>query len=178
MKCTTSRAAVDLNEIFTICCSRSALSLVPIFFVFMGLKVDFRLFTRLDILGLAIALTLAAIIGKQFCALGVVERGVNRLTVGLGMIPRGEVGLIFAGIGASLMLPSATGVSTPVISSAIFGAVVIMVIITTVDYANCTEVVVGQTHEQTGGMNMATTKGPAQGGYSPKTARTTDWFRR
>ena len=105
--------------------------LVPIFFVLMGLKVDLRLFTRVDILGLAFALTVAAIIGKQICALGVVERGVNRLAVGLGMIPRGEVGLIFAGIGATLMLPAANGVSRPVISSAIFGAVVIMVIITT-----------------------------------------------
>jgi len=105
--------------------------LVPIFFVLMGLKVDLRLFTRVDILGLAFALTVAAIVGKQICALGVVERGVNRLAVGLGMIPRGEVGLIFAGIGATLMLPTASGVSQPVISSAIFGAVVIMVIITT-----------------------------------------------
>ncbi len=105
--------------------------LVPIFFVLMGLKVDLRLFTRVDILGLALALTVAAIIGKQICALGVIERGVNRLAVGLGMIPRGEVGLIFAGIGATLMLPTASGVSEPVISSAIFGAVVIMVIITT-----------------------------------------------
>ena len=105
--------------------------LVPIFFVLMGLKVDLRLFTHGSILGLAAALTVAAIIGKQICALGVVERGVNRLAVGLGMIPRGEVGLIFAGIGATLMLPSATGENIPVISSAIFGAVVIMVIITT-----------------------------------------------
>jgi Kef-type K+ transport system membrane component KefB len=105
--------------------------LVPIFFVLMGLKVDLRLFTRVDILGLAFALTIAAIVGKQICALGVVERGVNRLAVGLGMIPRGEVGLIFAGIGATLMLPTASGESQPVISSAIFGAVVIMVIITT-----------------------------------------------
>lgn len=105
--------------------------LVPIFFVLMGLKVDLRLFARADILGLALALTLAAIIGKQICALGVLECGVNRLAVGLGMIPRGEVGLIFAGIGATLMLPSTSGVIVPVISSAIFGAVVIMVIITT-----------------------------------------------
>jgi len=105
--------------------------LVPIFFVLMGLKVDLRLFTRGDILGLAFALTVAAIVGKQICALGVIERGVNRLAVGLGMIPRGEVGLIFAGIGATLMLPAASGASQPVISSAIFGAVVIMVIITT-----------------------------------------------
>ena len=105
--------------------------LVPIFFVLMGLKVDLRLFTRVDILGLAAALTAAAIIGKQICSLGVVERKLNRLAVGLGMIPRGEVGLIFAGIGATLMLPNAGGVNEPVISSAIFGAVVIMVIITT-----------------------------------------------
>jgi Kef-type K+ transport system membrane component KefB len=105
--------------------------LVPIFFVLMGLKVDLRLFTQAGILGFAMALTLAAIVGKQVCSLGVVERGVNRFAVGLGMIPRGEVGLIFAGIGATLMLPSATGASMPVISSAVFGAVVIMVIITT-----------------------------------------------
>lgn len=105
--------------------------LVPIFFVLMGLKVDLRLFARIDILGFAAVLTVAAIIGKQICALGVVERGVNRLAIGLGMIPRGEVGLIFAGIGASLMLPSASGVSEPVINGETFGAVVIMVIITT-----------------------------------------------
>lgn len=105
--------------------------LVPVFFVLMGMKVDLRFFTEVGILGFAIALTLAAIVGKQVCSLGVVERGVNRFAVGVGMIPRGEVGLIFAGIGATLMLPSATGASMPVISSAVFGAVVIMVIITT-----------------------------------------------
>ena len=105
--------------------------LVPIFFVLMGLKVDLRLFTRVEILGFALALTLAAIVGKQICALGATERGLNRLAIGLGMIPRGEVGLIFAGIGATLMLPSTNGVSEPVITSAVFGVVVIMVITTT-----------------------------------------------
>jgi Kef-type K+ transport system membrane component KefB len=105
--------------------------LVPIFFVLMGLKVDLRLFARIDILGFAFVLTLAAIIGKQICALGVVERGVNRLAIGLGMIPRGEVGLIFVGIGATLMLPSPNGVNERVVNDATFGAVVIMVIITT-----------------------------------------------
>ena len=105
--------------------------LVPIFFVLMGLRVDLRLFTRVDILGFAAALTAAAILGKQICSVGVVERGLNRVAIGFGMIPRGEVGLIFAGIGATLMLPNASGVNEPVINSAIFGAVVIMVIITT-----------------------------------------------
>ncbi len=105
--------------------------LVPIFFVLMGLKVDLRAFARLDLLGFAMVLTLVAIIGKQICSLAVAERNLNRLSIGLGMIPRGEVGLIFAGIGATLMLPNLEGVMEPVISSGTFGAVVIMVIITT-----------------------------------------------
>ena len=105
--------------------------LVPIFFVLMGLKVDLRFFTHVGILGFAMVLTLAAIVGKQICALGVTEPGLNRLAIGVGMIPRGEVGLIFAGIGATLMLSSPNGPSRPVIDSAVFSAVVIMVIITT-----------------------------------------------
>lgn len=105
--------------------------LVPIFFVLMGLKVDLRVFARVEVLGFAAVLTLAAIVGKQVCSLGVVERGLNRLAVGLGMIPRGEVGLIFAGIGATLMLPNAEGVQEPVVGAATFGAVVIMVVLTT-----------------------------------------------
>ncbi|HEX8131382.1 MAG TPA: cation:proton antiporter [Pyrinomonadaceae bacterium] len=105
--------------------------LVPIFFVLMGLKVDLSAFGRLDILGFAAVLTGVAIIGKQVCSLAVIDRGVNRLAVGLGMIPRGEVGLIFAGIGATLMLPNAAGTPEPVINSSTFAAVVIMVIVTT-----------------------------------------------
>jgi Kef-type K+ transport system membrane component KefB len=105
--------------------------LVPLFFVLMGLKVDLRAFGRLELLTFAIALTTAAIIGKQFCSLAVAEKGINRLAVGLGMIPRGEVGLIFAGIGVSLTLPNAQGGGGPVISAATFSVVVIMVIVTT-----------------------------------------------
>jgi Kef-type K+ transport system membrane component KefB len=105
--------------------------LVPIFFVSMGMKVDLRLFTRLDIIGFAILLTVVAVIGKQICSLGVLERKIDRLTIGLGMIPRGEVGLIFAGIGATLMVPNASGIIEPVINSSTFNAVVIMVLVTT-----------------------------------------------
>jgi Kef-type K+ transport system membrane component KefB len=105
--------------------------LVPIFFVLMGMKVDLRYFGELNLLGFALALTLAAIMGKQICSVGVLERGLNRLAIGLGMIPRGEVGLIFAGIGATLILPDARGIRTPVIGPVTFGAVVIMVIVTT-----------------------------------------------
>ncbi|HEX8423982.1 MAG TPA: cation:proton antiporter [Pyrinomonadaceae bacterium] len=121
------RTKHDLHELLT----PLTTILVPIFFVLMGLKVDLSTFGRLDILGFAAVLTAVAIIGKQVCSLAVIDRGINRLAVGLGMIPRGEVGLIFAGIGATLMLPNAQGVSEPVIGSATFAAVVIMVIVTT-----------------------------------------------
>ncbi|HEX3282855.1 MAG TPA: cation:proton antiporter [Pyrinomonadaceae bacterium] len=105
--------------------------LVPVFFVLMGMKVELRVFGQLDMLGFAVALTAAAIIGKQVCSLALIERGLNRFAIGVGMIPRGEVGLIVAGIGAGLMLPNSAGTMAPVVSPATFGAVVIMVIVTT-----------------------------------------------
>ncbi|MDQ3134714.1 MAG: cation:proton antiporter [Acidobacteriota bacterium] len=109
-----------------------SLLLVPLFFVLMGLKVDLRAFAAgPGVLGFALALTVAAIIGKQICSLAVAERKINRLAVGFGMIPRGEVGLIFAGIGAALMLPNAAGAPVPVINSNTFSAVVLMVVLTT-----------------------------------------------
>ncbi len=104
---------------------------VPIFFVLMGLKVDLRAFAKPGLLGFAAVLTAAAVVGKQVCSLAVLERRINRLSIGLGMIPRGEVGLIFAGIGATLKLPNEQGVSEPVIGAGTFGALVIMVIVTT-----------------------------------------------
>jgi Kef-type K+ transport system membrane component KefB len=105
--------------------------LTPIFFVLVGLKVDLRHFARWDLLGFATTLTLVAILGKQICSFAVMERQVNRLAVGIGMTPRGEVGLIFAGIGATLMLPNQGGASEPVIDTGTFSAVVFMVVVTT-----------------------------------------------
>lgn len=100
--------------------------LVPIFFVRMGLQVNLPGLAG-GLLVLALALTVVAIVGKQACALAVVTRGADRLTVGLGMIPRGEVGLIFAGIGLNLMVNGA-----PVLGPSEFAAVVAMVMLTTV----------------------------------------------
>lgn len=100
--------------------------LVPIFFVVMGMRTDLRAFADPSVLALAAALTAAAIIGKQACSLGVIGRGVDGLTIGIGMVPRGEVGLIFANIGLSL---SIGGVA--VIDARTFSALVVMVIVTT-----------------------------------------------
>jgi len=102
--------------------------LVPVFFVHMGMKVHLEVFGKLDVLWLATALTLAAILGKQVCSLGILEKGIGRLVVGLGMIPRGEVGLIVASIGAGMRTPE----GHPVINVQTFSATVIMVVITTV----------------------------------------------
>lgn len=49
-------------------------------------------------------LTVAAVIGKLVSGLAIYQRGARRLVVGVGMVPRGEVGLIFAGLGLSLGL--------------------------------------------------------------------------
>jgi len=98
-----------------------AIMLVPIFFVLMGIQVRLETFSSLGVLGLAAGLTVAAILGKQVCGFGVLEKGLDRLSVGVGMIPRGEVGLIFAGIGKQLS----------VIDDGTFSAIVIMVMLTT-----------------------------------------------
>ncbi|MDT7542176.1 MAG: hypothetical protein QOE33_2080 [Acidobacteriota bacterium] len=106
--------------------------LVPIFFVLVGLRVDLRVFASPSALAFALVLTLAAILGKQACALGVVTRSASRIAVGFGMLPRGEVELIYAGIGATLFLTNASGATEPVVSPTTYGAIVITVVLTTI----------------------------------------------
>ena len=100
---------------------------VPLFFVLMGIQVDVASLVTPESLGFGAALVLAAVVGKLACAAGVVTRGINRLAVGIGMVPRGEVGLIFAGIGAALTLDG-----QPLLSQAAFSALVLMVVVTTI----------------------------------------------
>jgi Na+:H+ antiporter len=117
----TARGEHSINELL----APIGATLVPIFFVLMGMRTDLSAFLRLDVVGLALALTIAAIVGKQACALGV-RRGLNGLAVGLGMIPRGEVGLIFANIGLGLAVAGER-----IVNEATYSAVVVMVIVTT-----------------------------------------------
>jgi Kef-type K+ transport system membrane component KefB len=100
--------------------------LVPVFFVLMGMHVDLTVFGNAEVIGFAVVLTIAAIVGKQLCALGVLHKGADRLAIGLGMIPRGEVGLILASVGASLTLGGVR-----VIDNRTFSALVAMVALTT-----------------------------------------------
>lgn len=100
--------------------------LAPVFFVVMGLRVDLAQFANVDALLLAGALTLVAVLGKQAAALAAFGPGVRRLPVGVGMIPRGEVGLIFANIGLGLHVGGEA-----IIEPATFTAIVLMVMATT-----------------------------------------------
>ncbi len=99
---------------------------VPVFFVLMGVQVKMEVFLNPGTLLLGLALTFVAILGKQACALGVLQKGTDRFTIGLGMIPRGEVGLIFAAIGKGLAING-----TPVVNDQLFSAIVVMVVLTT-----------------------------------------------
>ena len=94
--------------------------LVPIFFVLMGLQVKLETFLQPDVMMIAAGLLVAAIIGKVLSGFGSFAVK-NRMAIGIGMMPRGEVGLIFAAIGKSL----------GVLDDALFSAVVLMVIVTT-----------------------------------------------
>lgn len=99
--------------------------LVPVFFVRMGMLVHVDNFLKPGVMGFALLLTVAAMVGKWACGFAV-PRGVSRVTVGLGMMPRGEVGLIFAGIGATLVLGG-----KPIVSPETYAAAVFMVVVTT-----------------------------------------------
>ena len=99
---------------------------VPLFFVLMGMRVNVPSLASGPVLGLAAVLIAVAFASKLVCGLGVLIPGVNRLAVGLGMLPRGEVGLIFAGIGAGLILDG-----QPILSPSLFSAIVLVVLATT-----------------------------------------------
>jgi len=75
----------------------------PIFFVLIGLRVDLATFANLGVLLMSLVLLAVILAGKLFSALPV-QKGASRLVVAAGMLPRGEVSLIFAGLGKSLGL--------------------------------------------------------------------------
>jgi len=94
--------------------------LVPIFFVLMGIQVKLETFLDWQVVILAAGLLVAAIAGKLACGLGA-SKQMNRWAIGVGMLPRGEVGLVFAAIGKGL----------GVVDDAMFSSLVLVVIITT-----------------------------------------------
>jgi Kef-type K+ transport system membrane component KefB len=94
--------------------------LMPIFFILMGMQVKLEAFSSLPVIIVASGLLVAAVIGKLASGLGA-RKPANRIAIGIGMMPRGEVGLVFAAIGRTL----------GVIDDAMFSAIVLMVMVTT-----------------------------------------------
>lgn len=99
---------------------------IPIFFVVVGAAVDLRSINPMDpdarkYLWIGLALTAIGIIGKVAAGFVVWQKGLKRLVIGVGMVPRGEVGLIFAQIGLSAKL----------IDAGMYSAVALMVMLTT-----------------------------------------------
>ncbi|MBW4475390.1 MAG: cation:proton antiporter [Tolypothrix brevis GSE-NOS-MK-07-07A] len=101
--------------------------LVPIFFVSVGAKTDLGVLnpaipSNREGLIIATFLILVAIFGKLITGFVVFgQPGINRLAIGVGMIPRGEVGLVFLGIGSSI----------GILSKPLEAAIIMMVILTT-----------------------------------------------
>jgi len=96
---------------------------VPIFFLFIGTQIDVKALADPQVLLAGAVISLLAIVGKFVAGLGVLSKGVNRKIVGVGMVPRGEVGLIFAALGASEL--------SDVVSPGDNAIVVLMVVVTT-----------------------------------------------
>ena len=95
-------------------------TLIPIFFVKVGAEVHIESFFNLKIVLVGLGITVAAVLGKLFCSVCVVEKGVNRLAIGVAMIPRLEVGLITATIGKNM----------GVLNDALYSSIVVMVVLT------------------------------------------------
>ena len=94
---------------------------IPVFFLTIGIEVDVAQFAKPSVLAIAGALFVIAVAGKLAAGVGMIGAPGDRLLVGIGMIPRGEVGLIFATI----------GLSQAIIGQRDYAAILLVVLLTT-----------------------------------------------
>jgi len=94
---------------------------IPVFFLQIGIDADIGAFGRVEVLRDAGLLLVAAVIGKLISPLGAIGSPGDKLLIGLGMLPRGEVGLIFATL----------GLQTGVIGDDLYAALLLVVLVTT-----------------------------------------------
>ena len=95
---------------------------IPVFFLQIGIDTDVTKFFSGHVLIVAAVLTVIAIVGKMLAAVGAWGTNTDKLLIGIGMVPRGEVGLIFATI----------GVSVGVFQEDLYAVVLLVVLLTTV----------------------------------------------
>lgn len=95
---------------------------IPVFFMLIGMDTDVTKFFDLKVLGIASVISALAVAGKMVSAIGARGTKTDKLIIGIGMVPRGEVGLIFATI----------GVSVGVFNDEFYAIVLLVVLVTTV----------------------------------------------
>ncbi len=94
---------------------------VPVFFVSIGVNADLEAMAKPTVIGVALVMTVIAVAGKLVAGWAVRGRRADRLLIGMGMIPRGEVGLIFASI----------GLANGVLDADQYGTLLIVILLTT-----------------------------------------------
>lgn len=97
----------------------------PIFFVMVGLSMNIKVidFTSLEFWSMGIVFLLIAVLGKYLGAYFITQKCyTNKMLIGISMIPRGEVGLIFAEIGRL----------NGILTNEIYAVLIFVIIITTV----------------------------------------------
>lgn len=95
--------------------------LMPIFFAQIGINTDIGVMGDPTVIGIAAVLLMIAVVGKLVSAYGLLGLRADRLLVGIGMVPRGEVGLIFASI----------GLSNGVLDDELYASLLIVMLVTT-----------------------------------------------
>jgi len=103
------------------------MTFAPFFFVLTGARIEIRALMQPSTLILIIVLTIAGIVGKYLCSY-VVGRGLNSPIIGWGMVPRGEVGLIFVAVGRDIKINGVSFLS-PEIQAGVLGAILLATIV-------------------------------------------------
>ena len=104
---------------------------VPLFFASVGAAVEFRALADSWTLMVGGVLIVVAIAGKMAAGYAPFWFRGNKTVIGVGMVPRGEVGLIFAQVGVQSLRPGPEGAPEPLLNPKLFGAVALMVLVTT-----------------------------------------------
>ena len=94
--------------------------LVPILFVRVGAQVEMKSFLNMEAVSLGLAITGAAVIGKMFCSVCPIEKGINRLAIGIGMATKMEGTLILTGIARDMGM----------LNDAVFSSIIVVIVLT------------------------------------------------
>lgn len=128
---------------------------IPVFFLTIGIDVDVTAFAKVSVLRDAAILLVVAAIGKLISPIGAFGAKGDKLLIGLGMLPRGEVGLIFATI----------GLQNGVLGDDLYAALLLVVLVTTLITPPLLKMRYGQILKKERGPGVAAGTAPPDGGW-------------